>query len=986
MEYADPRTDEMRTTDRVLLLVQGSRNRALLSEALAEYEVLSDDAASDGAIPEFDLCLADESSIPRVAAQLAERKEASEHVYLPVLLLVDERAHRRGFQELTHVVDDTLLIPAAESVIQSRVESLLRTRRESRKLETQRDQLELYRHAMDDATTGICITDADGDQPLTYVNDAFEEITGYQESEVLGRNCRFLQGENTSDAAVQQLHDAITDGESVQVVLRNYRKDGTEFWNQVEISPVYDADDELTQFVGFQSDVTERHDLQDQLSEERETLERLFEASPVGITVLDTSGQIVRANGTAEDVLGLKQSDVIGRAFDAPEWEIVGEDGAPVDSASLPFSQVMETGEPVRNFEHGIKRRDEVRWLSINAAPLKDESGSVVQVISTIEDITEQRDRARERAQLIDLLDQTQQIADVGGWEIDVTAGHAEFTEALATMLEVDPRTEFTLDEALAFYHPADEPDVRAALQRLVETGDPQSIECRVETAAGETRWVNVRGVATDDAGVYRGTFQDITERREREAELRETKETLQSVIDNAPIGIIGIDTDGDVILWNPACEQLFGWRREEVVGEELPIVPPSKAEEHQRIRESVISSAEQISNFETVRRTKGGELVEVSITTAPLSDGTGDIIGVVGLMEDITERKLREVELERYERIVETTSDPIYTLNESFGFTLVNSATAAIAGEDRDAILGTHVSSVFGSSHAEALADATTRLLANDTTASVIKTSINTESGGTRRFQTMISLKHPGPDFEGVVCVGHDISDLQERERRLTVLDRVLRHNLRNKMNIVQARSSMLLAEATEPAVREHAESINDAAEALLALAETARTFHSTIDPRSTDRLQVQDVTEAIHDVAVECRVSYPAATISVECPEEAWAKTHETFELAIVELVDNAIKHGGAETTVAIRVTEDPEADEVVIEVADDGPGIPTLERLSILAGEESPLQHTNGLGLWFVRWMATNSQGSLSITDNDPTGAIIEIRLPRSTENVR
>ncbi|WP_369070046.1 SpoIIE family protein phosphatase [Kineococcus terrestris] len=96
------------------------------------------------------------------------------------------------------------------------------------------------------------------DDPLVWVNPAFEKTTGYQRGEVLGHNCRFLQGPDTDRAAVQRIREALGRGETVTELLLNYRKDGTAFWNEVVISPVRDADGHVTHHVGVQSDVTLR--------------------------------------------------------------------------------------------------------------------------------------------------------------------------------------------------------------------------------------------------------------------------------------------------------------------------------------------------------------------------------------------------------------------------------------------------------------------------------------------------------------------------------------------------------------------------------------------------------------------------------------------------------------------------------------------------------------------------------------------------------
>lgn len=109
--------------------------------------------------------------------------------------------------------------------------------------------------------TGISFTLADArsdDLPLTWVNPAFTLTTGYDYEEAVGRNCRFLQGPATDRGTIAQIRQALQDGVEFSTTLLNYRKDGTAFWNQLAVSPVYDAEGELTHFVGVQTDVTER--------------------------------------------------------------------------------------------------------------------------------------------------------------------------------------------------------------------------------------------------------------------------------------------------------------------------------------------------------------------------------------------------------------------------------------------------------------------------------------------------------------------------------------------------------------------------------------------------------------------------------------------------------------------------------------------------------------------------------------------------------
>ncbi|AZH24141.1 PAS domain-containing protein [Haloplanus aerogenes] len=133
--------------------------------------------------------------------------------------------------------------------------------------------LRLKERVMDEAPVGITISDPDlEDNPVIYANAAFERITGYPVEQVIGRNCRFLQGPDTDPETVAKMRRAVDNLEPVTVEVRNYRRNGEEFWNQVTIAPIYDEDDEPSHYVGFQQDVTDRKEAEEALETERDRL------------------------------------------------------------------------------------------------------------------------------------------------------------------------------------------------------------------------------------------------------------------------------------------------------------------------------------------------------------------------------------------------------------------------------------------------------------------------------------------------------------------------------------------------------------------------------------------------------------------------------------------------------------------------------------------------------------------------------------------
>ncbi|MCT8468681.1 PAS domain S-box protein [Chromohalobacter canadensis] len=124
--------------------------------------------------------------------------------------------------------------------------------------------LERIVNASDD---GIVVAEQEGDETiLIYANQGFERLTGYSADEILYRDCRFLQNDDRDQPQLDNIRQAIRAGQPCQEVLRNYRKDGSMFWNELSVTPVYDDEDQLTYFVGVQKDVTERVEAMQELA------------------------------------------------------------------------------------------------------------------------------------------------------------------------------------------------------------------------------------------------------------------------------------------------------------------------------------------------------------------------------------------------------------------------------------------------------------------------------------------------------------------------------------------------------------------------------------------------------------------------------------------------------------------------------------------------------------------------------------------------
>jgi signal transduction histidine kinase len=232
--------------------------------------------------------------------------------------------------------------------------------------------------------------------------------------------------------------------------------------------------------------------------------------------------------------------------------------------------------------------------------------------------------------------------------------------------------------------------------------------------------------------------------------------------------------------------------------------------------------------------------------------------------------------------------------------------------------------------------------------------------------------------------------TELKEREQRLQVFNRVLRHNLRNDVTVIVNYAEFVAEQTDDPEVREAAEKIATRGWDLVELGEKAGSIENAMEGENP-RPAPMDVTAVVTDVAASIRQEYPDADVSVEAEDERLAKAIPALGVAVENVCENAIEHNDSpdpEVTVSVESVEDGRGVEdgrewVRIAVADDGPGIPDHERTVLTEGEETALEHGSGLGLWLIHWIVERSGGRLSFTENEPRGSVVRMDLERPTD---
>lgn len=309
-----------------------------------------------------------------------------------------------------------------------------------------------------------------------------------------------------------------------------------------------------------------------------------------------------------------------------------------------------------------------------------------------------------------------------------------------------------------------------------------------------------------------------------------------------------------------------------------------------------------------------------------------------------------------------------------------LGSAVLVVDQSDRIINLNTEAEHVLGVDREKALGDSFSQYFP-DVEPSGDGGRISLRPAGARREYAVTT--NPLTDSRGR-GVGHtvvlqDITNEIQREQRLGVLNRVLRHNLRNDLNIVQGYIQMVRDDVDRDAVDEKLEIAESKTEDVISLGDKARRFEETLSNPGT--MEPVDLDQQLQLIKQELNSEYPNAVVELDLPADLRVRGTESIVDRIFEnLLENALEHNtGPEPRVAVTMVEhDPESGIVTISIQDNGPGIPAHEVEILDADRETSLEHGSGLGLWLVSWGVGTLGGKVSFSVND-TGTTVLLELP-------
>ncbi|MFW6320275.1 MAG: PAS domain S-box protein [Halohasta sp.] len=472
-------------------------------------------------------------------------------------------------------------------------------------------------------------------------------------------------------------------------------------------------------------------------------------------------------------------------------------------------------------------------------------------------------------------------------------------------------------------------------------------------------------------------------ERAEEAIEARERR--YRSLFENTRDALCLMDREG-FIECNDAALALFGVDSRERFVEMEPseLLPPTQPDgTHSSTAladhvETAFASGETF--FEWQFRRPDGEPFRAEVKLSRIGVDDDDLL--YAHIRDITDRKERQQDLRLFRKGVEQAGHSVVITDKNGVIQYVNPAFEAQTGYSRAEAVGRTPAILKSGKQSEAFyADLWETILDGQLwEADIIN---RRKSGELYQVRQEIAPIETDGEITHFVAIQSDVTTRRLREQQLDVLNRVLRHNIRNGMNVILGRATFLADEADdEPAVT-HAEAIETKATALASFSDKVGAIRSLLDePYPED--SVIDAGQLVSTVAETYRKRFPEATVRTWPVEDARITADERVEVALGELIENAIVHNDtAEPTVTVTVdTTAADGEWVDIVVADNGPGIPTHERVMVESERETPLDHGSGLALWIVYWTASLFGGEIMIDDRSPRGARVTLRLPRST----
>ncbi|MEE3715976.1 PAS domain S-box protein [Tumidithrix elongata RA019] len=610
----------------------------------------------------------------------------------------------QNLQKLQAAIDPATQSGELRAVVSALSESFASLQKAIAQVETQQEAIATdchnYRELFEFAPDGYFVTDETG-----IVQSANRAATVILGSDLIGQNLkeyvlpanqeqfqRFLgqlqRGQNLKSLDLKMLFPtgqpfdatftilSVRDGNGKVVALRWWIQDTTE--RKQDEEQLWRANQQLE--IRLASLNAKMNLLERQIRSEREEQSRvarhlahnegklraLMQHSSDIVNIIDTDASIQYCSPSVFRILGFQPEDIVGKKL----VQFIHPDDLPIFQSFLSQSQQAISISPPMVMRYRHINGDWVYLESVCNDLVQDPN--IQGIVINSRDITD-----RKRTQTA-LQESELRLAAIAAsmpgtfyrlvWNPDGTVTLPFISDGLIELTGMQPKQAMARPDRLADLVYLDDREqfeamVRAGIEKLATFRR----EFRIVTKSGEVKWVQdiARYYRSEDGStIADGVCIDISERGDVESELQRAHELLQAVVRSSPVSIDIISPEGKVLLWNPAAEKIFGWSAAEVIGNPLPVTMSQSDSEFQVFLETL--AGDGLNAVETVYPCKDGTTLDVSLSTAQVKDAEGKILGVLRIIEDISDRKRKEAELRRLESLVNAQTATELSLHEA--------------------------------------------------------------------------------------------------------------------------------------------------------------------------------------------------------------------------------------------------------------------------------------------------------------------------------